>query len=209
MSQDLKTAKQELRKSILEFRNKQSQDLVQEKSEKIISKLLNMDEYKTARVAMLFSGKEKEVQTEKLIRSALKNRRVILPITNTKLRILEISELKDYDLELEKAAFKILEPKREFYRPININLIDVFIVPGVAFDLYGNRLGYGFGYYDKLLKNTNRLVTIIGLAFQFQVRDEIPTSQHDIPVHFIVTEEKVTMKQATLQHNRISKGHQL
>lgn len=191
MSRTLKLSKEEIRKSILELRNEQLQDLVLEKSDQIISNLMSMEEYKTARFVMLYSGKEKEVQTEKLIRSALKTKRVILPITNTIQGILEISELKNYDLELEKAAFDILEPKKEFYRPRMINLIDLFVVPGVTFDIYGNRLGYGLGYYDKLLNRTNRLITIIRLAFQFQVQDVIPNSQHDIPVHFIVTEEKI------------------
>ncbi|NVM31014.1 MAG: 5-formyltetrahydrofolate cyclo-ligase [Candidatus Helarchaeota archaeon] len=197
MSRTLELSKEEIRKSILELRNEQPQDLVQQKSDRIISNLMNIEEYKTAKCVMLYSGKEKEVQTEKLIRSALKTKRVILPITNTKQGILEISELKNYDLELEKAAFNILEPKREFYRPRMINLIDLFVVPGVAFDIYGNRLGYGFGYYDKLLKRTNRLITVIGLAFEFQVQDVIPNSQYDIPVHFIVTEEKIIKRKLT------------
>ncbi|NVM53551.1 MAG: 5-formyltetrahydrofolate cyclo-ligase [Candidatus Helarchaeota archaeon] len=176
---------------MLELRNEQPEQLVLEKSKQIITKLMDLKEYKTANVVMLYSGKEKEVQTETLIRAALKEKRVILPITNVKKQILEISEIKDYDLELEKAAFNILEPKRECYRKVDIDIIDLIVVPGVCFDNNGNRLGYGFGYYDKLLSIVKRPIPFIGLAFQFQIRDRLHNSHHDIPVHFIITEEKI------------------
>ena len=189
--QNLRAAKQRLRKSILETRNAQPLKLVEEKSEKIFNLLINMDEYKNANVIMLYSGKGMEVQTEQLIRTALKEKRVVLPITNVKKRILELSEIKDYDLELEIGTFNVLEPKPELIRPIGVGYLDLIVVPGVAFDYYGNRLGYGHAYYDKLLQSIRRPIPLIGLAFQFQVKKRIPRSRYDIPVHYLVTEMKI------------------
>lgn len=184
-------SKQNLRKSMLELRNKQSQESILQKSERILTNMLNLEEYNSSKVILVYSGKETEVQTEKLIRHALKDKRVILPITNVKKRILEISEIKNYDLELERAVFNILEPKKEYYRRVNVDIIDLVVVPGVCFDNRGHRLGYGFGYYDKLLTIVNRPIPFIGLAFEFQLVENLPNSHHDVPVHIIVTEEKV------------------
>ena len=191
MSQNAKNSKQDLRRAMLDLRNTQLREVVIQKSNQIMTNLMNLEIYKSAKVVMLYSGKENEVQTEKLIRAALKEKRVILPITNVKKKILEISEIKDYDLELEVAVFNILEPKKEYYREVAIDLIDLFVVPGVCFDQRGNRLGYGFGYYDKLLARVTRLVPFVGLAFQFQLVERLHNSQHDIPVHLVVTEERV------------------
>ena len=187
----LRNYKQRLRKSVLEVRNRQSTELIAQRSHQITNKLLNMREYKSAKTVMLFSGKPKEVQTEQLIRTALEKKCVILPITNVKKRILELSEIKDYDLELEIGTFSILEPKPEFRRPVNIDTIDLIVIPGIVFDYRGNRLGYGFAYYDKLLKQIHRPIPFIGLAFQFQIRYKVPHSRYDIPVNYIITEEKI------------------
>ena len=176
---------------MLELRNSQPREVILEKSDRILAKLVNMDEYKRAKVVMLYSGKGNEVQTEKLIRTALKEKRVVLPITNKEKHILEPSEIKDYDRELKIATFNVLEPQKEFIRPVKLNILDLIVVPGVAFDYEGNRLGYGFAYYDTLLAMVQRPIPLIGLAFQFQMQDNLPHSPTDIPVQFIVTEEKV------------------
>ncbi len=176
---------------MIELRNKQPIELVSQKSDQIVKKLLNMAEYKRAKIVMLYSGKGKEVQTEKLIKIALKEKRVVLPITNVEKRILELSEIKDYDLELKIGTFNILEPKKEFIRPIEIDSLDLIVVPGVSFDYRGNRLGYGYAYYDKLLATVRRRIPFIGLAFHFQLQHRVPHSRYDIPMHFVITEKRI------------------
>lgn len=190
-AQDPKLLKQLNRKSMLELRNNQPYRIILEKSEKIQAKLMGMNEYKAAKVIMLYSGKGNEVQTENLIRMALKEKRVVLPITNKKKHILELSEITDYDHELKISTFNILEPEKKFIRPISVDILDLIVVPGVSFDYKGNRLGYGFAYYDKLLATVRPPIPFIGLAFQFQMQDTIPNCQNDIPVHFVITEERI------------------
>jgi len=65
----------------------------------------------------------------------------------------------------------------------------LILVPGIGFDKNGHRLGHGMGYYDKLLENVNHS-WIVGLAFEFQILETIPTEKHDIPVNKIITEER-------------------
>jgi len=176
---------------MLELRNNQPREAIVEKSEKIRINLMQMKEYKAAKVIMLYSGKGNEVQTEKLIRAVLKEKRVVLPITNKEKHILELSEIKDYDSDLKISTFNVLEPKKEFIHHVHTDILDLIVVPGVSFDYKGNRLGYGYAYYDKLLAMVRRPIPFIGLAFQFQMQDAIPCSQNDIPVHFIITEEQI------------------
>ena len=69
--------------------------------------------------------------------------------------------------------------------------VDFVITPGLAFDIYGNRIGYGGGYYDKLLKQLSGGVTRIGVGYDFQVLNSVPHSELDKPVQFVVTETKI------------------
>ena len=91
----------------------------------------------------------------------------------------------DETTRYETSNFKIREPiSNEPY----LGKIDLFIVPGVAFDINGNRLGYGGGYYDKYLKDTN--ASTIGICFEEQITNEIEPEEHDIKVDIVQTERK-------------------
>ena len=88
---------------------------------------------------------------------------------------------------MHEASYGILEPVKIIEK--SPNKIDLIIVPGIGFDKRGNRLGHGKGYYDKLLR---KLKTIkIGLAFELQIVDQIPTDENDVPVDLIITEERI------------------
>ena len=85
----------------------------------------------------------------------------------------------------------IPEPAITRGRKVNLKDIDVVMVPGAGFDVRGNRLGYGFGYYDKLLSKSKRHITTIALAFEEQIVPEVPNEKHDIKVDKIVTDRRV------------------
>ena len=91
--------------------------------------------------------------------------------------------------ELRVGSYGILEPRIEKIRKTNVEDLELIIVPGIAFDKNGNRLGHGKGYYDRILGKTN--ATKIGLAFEFQIVGKIPTNENDKPVDIIITEERV------------------
>ena len=89
--------------------------------------------------------------------------------------------------ELEPGFKGILEPRTRM--PVDPSTADVVIVPGVAFDARGNRLGYGGGFYDSFLSECGD-VPRIGVCFEVQVVDEVPVAEHDLPVDVIVTESR-------------------
>jgi 5-formyltetrahydrofolate cyclo-ligase len=113
---------------------------------------------------------------------------VYVPISDTTNHTLQISHLSKFS-DLSPGTYGILEPKKEKIKPTSIHEIDIVLVPGVAFDRFGHRLGQGGGYYDWFLSKTN--VVSIGLAFEFQILKEIPVEPHDQRVDLIVTEEKL------------------
>jgi len=99
------------------------------------------------------------------------------------------SELRDFDKELRKGKFGILEPDPEVIRRVQPEKLDALLVPGLAFDEMGNRLGRGRGFFDRILQETRGAK--LALAYDFQLVREVPTEKHDVRMDFIVTETRV------------------
>ena len=99
--------------------------------------------------------------------------------------------IKGIEAVAAKGKKGILEPKKEYYRLFPPEDIDLIIIPGVVFDLSGNRIGRGFGYYDNFLGKVCSSAEIIALAFEMQIVKKIPNDKNDIPVHKIITEKRI------------------
>jgi len=183
--------KKEIRKNILQRKDTFSNEIVREKSLAMLDTLSKIDFYKNANNVMLYISFGKEV-TMKPIIDDLQNRgkRVFIPVTVPATKALIVSELKSYEDDLVVGHFGIMEPKEEALRPVEPSILDLVIVPGVAFDKNGYRIGYGGGYYDRFLPRLPEKTTTISLAFEMQLIDKIPTSQYDLPVQYIITEEQ-------------------
>ena len=180
--------KEKLRKQIKEKRTEITKEENRKKSKKIKERLLGLKEYRDAKIVLFYVSYDGEVFTHEMIKQALKEKKVVVPISNKEENTLSLSILESWD-DLELGSYDILEPKKECIREISIDKIDLIIVPGVAFDLSGNRVGHGKGYYDKLLEKTKAIT--VGLAFEFQLVENIPTEPHDKPVDIIITEKHI------------------
>ena len=177
--------KNKLKESILEKRNLLSKGEILEKSGKIHDNLFNLQQYKKSKIIMFFVSFNSEVDTHSMIREALKDKTVVVP--KVVHHEIEPSVIIDFD-NLIPGKFGIPEPIE--IMKIAYKNIDLVLVPGIVFDRQGHRIGYGFGYYDKFLAKVHKAVKI-GLAFDFQVVDNIPRETHDIAVDFVVTEKGV------------------
>lgn len=186
-----------LRKLILEKRRALTDQERRQKSLEIQQRLIGLEEFERGEVIHLFLSFRGEVITDGIVKRALSlGKRVVVPVVERGSDVLLFSEIRNYPDEVGLGAFGIPEPKKEFIRIVDPATIDLFIVPGVAFDVHGGRLGYGAGYFDQILGRTaaSRVstgVSIIGLAFELQLVDRIPSSIHDVRVRKIVTEERV------------------
>lgn len=160
---------------------------IAEKSCSIISQFLSLEQYLSASCVMVYLSAFHEPDTAALIHHALSNnKRVVVPITHIDTHTLTLSYLTDYR-SLRKGAYHILEPVHII--PASTQDIDIITIPGLAFDRRGNRLGFGAGYYDRLLSETTALK--IGLCYDFQLVDALAAEKHDIPMDMLITETKI------------------
>ncbi len=195
--------KENLRKKFLAIRNRISREDVDKKSGMISEKLFSLPEYLEAGTVMFYVSFQSEVRTDGMIREALKEKRVVVPAVRGK--DLAVFELKDYDNSLERGSFGILEPREGRCMPVETRTINLVIVPGVVFDKYGGRLGFGRGYYDRFLrglKKAGKNVRVIGLAFSEQVVEKLELDSNDIEMDRVVTERAVYGRDITLLDNR-------
>lgn len=162
------TPKQAIREHILRLRNSLSPEERAEKSRAIVQRLTALESFKKARGVMLYITLGSEVQTEEAMEKTLgAGKRVFVPDA---VGVLEVTE-----------RARRADPKE----------IDLVVVPGIAFDVSGNRLGYGTGWYDKFSHRLKAEAELIGLAFECQVVEQVPNHPHDIRVHTIITEKRV------------------
>lgn len=180
--------KEEFRKLILQRRGSLDKVEVKKKSKAVCVKLVDSLPFTTAKNIMFYMSVNNEVDLQEAMESVRGRKNIILPKTdlqNVKIVPYKVSNPQD---DLEAGAFGIPEPKRtsQLFDKEELNLI---LVPGVAFDLQGNRIGHGKGYYDRFLKETSALK--MGIAYEFQIVDSINTEEYDIPVDFIITEKRI------------------
>ncbi|MBS6007440.1 MAG: 5-formyltetrahydrofolate cyclo-ligase [Clostridium baratii] len=179
--------KKELRKEIIKKRDELDCTEKTIKDKKIIEKLKDTKEYKEAKGIFVYIGFGSEINTKILIEDALEDgKEVCVPkVIKKDMVFIKINSLEN----LVTSSYGILEPvgdKNNF----NVDNLGLIIMPGLAFDKQGNRLGYGRGYYDKFLSNNKINVKKIALAYDFQILDKVPSEEHDIKVDSIITEEK-------------------
>jgi len=164
-----------------------------EASRIICASVAALPEYAAADTVMCYVDVRHEVRTRQFISAALEgSKRIVLPycLDNR----LELFLLESMD-ELCPGTYGIPEPKVELRalarKRVDVGRLDLVMVPGVAFDRRGARLGHGKGYYDRLLAGVRTDTLLVGLAFECQVFAEIPTEPHDVYMGRVVTEKAV------------------
>ena len=180
--------KAELRKEMLARREELPSEEVRLKSRAVKNRLFNSDFFRRAKIVHFYVAFRNEVETREMIVGALElGKRVVVPVIDEKAGEVVLSELIDIQKDLMPNRFGLMEPSGETFRPVATDALQLLAVPGVVFDLAGNRIGYGKGYYDKLLAKTSGAV-VAGLAYDFQVIETLPFSDHDIRMGKIITE---------------------
>jgi 5-formyltetrahydrofolate cyclo-ligase len=189
--------KKTIREKFKSLRMRLSRKEVLTKSARIKKLLFGLSEFTRAKTIAFYVAKQasREVETEEIIKESLTaGKRVLVPIVNKTARKILFSELRDYDSELAPGAFDIPEPKPSCRRLVPATESDLMIVPALVFDLQGHRLGYGGGYYDRLLRELASIkpsLPFVGLAYELQVVDRLPKTSRDVPVNILITEKRV------------------
>ncbi|MDA0991593.1 MAG: 5-formyltetrahydrofolate cyclo-ligase [Verrucomicrobia bacterium] len=151
-------------------------------------RLLALPEYAAAQTVGVYLGLGGEVETQKLItHSHQAGKRVAVPAFDAQQRTYGLVELAA-DEPLTRGPLAIPQPAVQ--QPVAIAAVDMLVVPGLAFDLVGGRLGQGGGHYDRLLAQPNSCWRV-ALAFEFQILDEVPRTAKDMLMHAIITEKRI------------------
>ena len=154
------------------------------KSKLIGNKLLRNKVFRKAKIVMFYIAFGGEVNTEEMIKEAKKIGKLIcVPICRKDKETMQPAMLDDH-AKLKKGPYGIWEPVAETL--VKLKDLDLIVVPGLAFDKKGNRLGRGKGYYDRFLSNLSDKTPTIGLAFDFQILPRVPTTACDISVKKII-----------------------
>ncbi|MCK4912814.1 MAG: 5-formyltetrahydrofolate cyclo-ligase [Candidatus Omnitrophica bacterium] len=185
----LERKKQEVRKKLLERLLSLTKDEIEKRSKNVENKLSELLLYKKAKMIMVYYPLRGEVDILNTIRRDLGSKRFCFPVMNLKAKSLRIFEIANLDQDFVLGPRGVMQPDTERTKEVNIKEIDIVIVPGLAFDKERNRLGRGAGYYDRFLQNITTSTKKIGIAFEFQILENLPTNlSWDQKVDTIVSE---------------------
>jgi len=184
------TLKQSIRAELLFRKRTMSASGRRQKSQAVLQSLLHLHQFQEARVIHLYLSNATEVETDMLFHLARRmKKQVAVPVIDLQSASLLFSELNTLSpLVLEQGPFKVRQPRPAFQKKIDPEKIDFWIVPGVGFDPQGRRLGHGGGYYDRVLQGISK--PVLGLAFEIQMMSHLPAETTDVPVDYIITEER-------------------
>ena len=175
-----------IRKEILKTRDDIEVVLKKEYDSIIFKRLINSDTYKNANKIFTYISFGSEVDTKEFIKYALSdNKEIYVPKTDKGKREMVAMKINSLD-NMGVDKWGILEPKTVEEDKIGEEF-DLIIMPGVAFDKFGNRIGYGGGYYDKYLSQIKETSNKIVLAYDFQIVNNIENEPHDIKTNYIIT----------------------
>jgi 5-formyltetrahydrofolate cyclo-ligase len=181
--------KQAIRHAIQEVRDLISSEERKTKTLEIAERFYGLREYCDAKKILIYYPFRSEIDTTVIITRAITDgKRVILPRVSGK--ALELFYIEDIKKDLKPGTYGIMEPDRDLCVPAKYSEPDIAVVPGVGFDRHKNRLGYGGGFYDRLIPKLSKNIQKIALCFQIQIIDHVPSFAHDIRVDKVISENE-------------------
>ena len=180
--------KGQLRTTLIRRLKQQEEHERRRSSEAIWRKVVRLTAFRRARTVCCYVALPYEVQTWRMIEEMLtRGKRVVVPLVRPRTKRLQLSEVRHPKAELARGAFGVWEPVASARRPVPVRELDLVLVPGIAFDKRGHRLGHGHGYFDRFLARVPKAAPTVGLAFRFQLLDRLPTAPHDLAVSRVLT----------------------
>ncbi|MFH1077304.1 MAG: 5-formyltetrahydrofolate cyclo-ligase [Pseudomonadota bacterium] len=193
--EDLFSRKAAARRQMLDIRKKLTRKQREHKDAAIQESLFSFANFREARVVFFYVAMQYEVATQDMIqKSLLFEKEVTVPKVDPIGRQISIFRLRDMNCDLVPGYKGILEPDTTRTKQISIDQIDLAIIPGVAFDSRGGRLGQGGGYFDRFMPALSATTRKVGLAYECQIISQVPMGSHDKYVDIIITEKRVIYK---------------
>jgi len=185
-------SKNKIRKEVLARRDAIHQDSHLTHSIDLLMSVSSLPEWKNAKSVLLYLGIKTEFDPQPLVEAAISMEKTVgLPRMLRKENRLEIRQVQSLDRDLISGVWGLREPDPSSCPEMDLSSLDLILVPGVAFDLQGHRMGYGAGLYDRLLSNEKLTAVRVAALFNEQCIPEVPCEPHDLPVDILVLPNQI------------------
>jgi len=192
---ELQEKKIEIRNNIKTMVGKMSDKELDKKTSAIENNLFELANFLESTIALLYMDTEGEVKTESILKKCFAmNKIVVLPAFNNDKYDMKLMKVDNFEMDLVPGARGILEPDINRCKIVPIESIDIAIIPGLAFDEKGGRIGTGTGYYDRFIPKLSNTTRKVSLALEKQIIQQVPMDSHDKHVDIIITDERVIYK---------------
>jgi len=193
--EDLKDKKQDLRKKIEKKLSSLSKEEIRKKYKLIENQLFEFANFVEADAALLYVSHPNEVDTRHILKRCKQtSKEIVLPLFNSSSNGVQFYKVNDIDADLRTNSDKVLEPDPDRCKSVGLQDIDIAIIPGIAFDGKGGRLGDGTGRYDRIMPKLPITARKIAVAIEDQITQSIPMESHDKYVDIIITDKRIIYK---------------
>jgi 5-formyltetrahydrofolate cyclo-ligase len=193
--EEIQIAKSQIREEIAQKFVALSAKEIAEKTEAIENRLFDFANFLESKITLLYINNEHEVLTENIIKRAfVYNKIVVLPAYNAQNFEMELKKVDNIEKDLVPGPRDILQPDASRCKDVPIEKIDIAVIPAVALDEKGGRIGSGKGYYDRLIPRLAITTRKVALALEAQIVPQVPIESHDRHVDIIITENRVIYK---------------
>ncbi|MDH3829470.1 MAG: 5-formyltetrahydrofolate cyclo-ligase [Desulfobacterales bacterium] len=193
--EEIQIVKSQIREEIAEKFAALSANEIAEKTKAIENRLFDFANFLESKITLLYVNNKHEVLTANILKRAyIYNKIVVLPVYNTENFEMELKKVDNLEKDLNPGPRDILQPDESRCKVVPIDKIDIAIIPAVALDEKGGRIGSGNGYYDRLIPRLAITTRKVALAFEEQIIPQVPIESHDKHVDIIITENRVIYK---------------
>lgn len=193
--EEIREKKQEIRDDIVQKISGLGESPLAAKTKAIEERLFEFANYLEARIALLYTPASVEVDTRDIIkRSYMYNKIIVLPAYDPETKQVTLLKVDDPDKDLIEGPRGNKEPNPERCKTVPLDCLDIAIIPGLAMDEKGGRIGLGNGYYDRLIPELPITTRKVGLIFEDQIISMVPMESHDKHVDIVVTNERIIYK---------------
>jgi len=192
---DIKNSKKSVLAEISQKLAKFTKDEMADKQAQIEQNLLEFANFREAQLSLLYIERSSEIPTEKIIRDSLDMKKgIVLPSFSDARNAINLLRIHNYDIDLIKGDDGILQPNPETCKKVNLDQIDIAVIPGLAFDEKGGRLGFGESFYNRLIAKLPETTRKISIAFEEQVADHIQMESRKYNLDIIITDKRIIYK---------------
>ena len=193
--EEIGAAKVQIREDITKLVSVLSESQLAEKTSAIENRLFEFANFLESKIALIYINGEHEVPTENIIKRCYTyNKIVVLPAFDSEHLKMKLMKVDNYPQELIPGPRGVLEPDASRCKIVPLDRVDIAIIPGIAFDEKGGRIGSGRGYYDRLIPRLAITTRKVALTLEEQIVPQIPMESHDKHVDIIITDKRIIYK---------------